>query len=170
LIRALWTGDKVTWRGIHYQTRKAKLYTRCDNPIPLFISAMVPNSARFAGNHGDGLITVGGKEPDQYCEILRNFADGAREAGKDPGDMPRMIELGVDFTADTEQAIALRKDYWAGVFIPALFTEKIYTAKMSEQNGAAVAPKRFAVACTFPPSQKNISVMLGATSIWDSTI
>ena len=52
--------------------------------------------------------------------------------------MPRMIELAADFTDDETKAIATRKNYWAEVFIPALFTEKIYTPKMSEENGKAV--------------------------------
>ena len=53
LIRRLWTGEKITHRGVYYQTRQAKLYTRPSEPIPLYISSMVPNSARFAGEHGD---------------------------------------------------------------------------------------------------------------------
>jgi coenzyme F420-dependent glucose-6-phosphate dehydrogenase len=138
LMRALWSGEKVTHRGVYYQTRQAKLYSRPAGSIPLYISAMVPNSARFAGKHGDGLITVGGYEPETYREILDNFNAGAREAGKDPAQMPRMIELGVDFNANEEEAIASRKAYWAGVFVPALFTERIYTPRMSEENGKAV--------------------------------
>jgi coenzyme F420-dependent glucose-6-phosphate dehydrogenase len=138
LIRALWTGEKVTHRGAHYQTRQAKLYTRPDEPIPIYISTMVPNSARFAGKYGDGLITVGGEEPETYREIFRNFEAGAREAGKDPSRMPRMVELAVDYTDDEEKAIESRLAYWAGTFIPALFTQKIYTPKMSEENGKVV--------------------------------
>jgi coenzyme F420-dependent glucose-6-phosphate dehydrogenase len=138
LIRALWTGDKVTHRGGYYQTRQAKLYTRPREPIPLYISTMVPNSARFAGKYGDGLITVGGEEPETYRKIFENFEAGARDAGKDQSPMPRMIELAVDYTDDEAKAIEHRKAYWAGVFIPALFTERIYTPKMSEDNGKAV--------------------------------
>ncbi len=41
---------------------------------------LVPASARFAGEYGDGLITAGGEEPDAYQEMLRNFAAGAKEA------------------------------------------------------------------------------------------
>jgi coenzyme F420-dependent glucose-6-phosphate dehydrogenase len=138
LIRALWTGDKVTHRGGYYQTRQAKLYTRPREPIPLYISTMVPNSAGFAGKYGDGLITVGGEEPETYRKIFENFEAGAKDAGKDPSPMPRMIELAVDFTDNEAEAIEYRKAYWAGVFIPALFTERIYTPKMSEDNGKAV--------------------------------
>jgi coenzyme F420-dependent glucose-6-phosphate dehydrogenase len=49
-----------------------------------------------------------------------------------------MIELGVDYTDDKAGAIAARKAFWAGTFVPALFTEKIYTPKMSETNGKVV--------------------------------
>jgi coenzyme F420-dependent glucose-6-phosphate dehydrogenase len=98
LIRALWTGEKVTHRGLYYQTRQAKLYTLPREPIPIYVSSMVPNSAQFAGKHGDGLITIGGEEPEAYCKIFENFDTGAAEAGKDPSRMPRMIELGVAYT------------------------------------------------------------------------
>jgi coenzyme F420-dependent glucose-6-phosphate dehydrogenase len=138
LIRALWSGEKITHRGVYYQTRQAKLYTLPSKPIPIYVSALVPNSARFAGKYGDGLITVGGEEPETYRKMLENFEAGAREVGKDPSKMPRLIELGVAYTDDEEKAIECRKAYWAGVFVPALFTERIYTPKMSEDNGRVV--------------------------------
>jgi coenzyme F420-dependent glucose-6-phosphate dehydrogenase len=138
LIRELWSGEPVSHHGQYYQTRRARLYTRPVQTIPIYISSMVSNSARLAGQIGDGLITVGGKEPDLYREIIRNFEAGAREAGKDPSRMPRMVELAVSYGVDEEQAIKCRKDYWAGTFIPALFTERIYTPKLSEENGKAV--------------------------------
>src|SRR5262249_59399847 len=73
LIRALWTGEKITHKGKYYQTRQAKLYTRPRDPISLYISTMVPDSARFAGKYGDGLVTVGGEDRDTYREIFPNF-------------------------------------------------------------------------------------------------
>jgi len=138
LIRELWSGEPVSHDGQYYQTRQARLYTRPSKPIPIFISSLVPNSAGIAGEIGDGLITVGGKEPDLYREIIRNFESGARSVGKDPAKMPRIVELAVSYGADEEEAIQCRKQYWAGTFIPALFTERIYTPKLSAENGKAV--------------------------------
>jgi coenzyme F420-dependent glucose-6-phosphate dehydrogenase len=138
LMRALWSGEKISHHGVYYQTRKAKLYTRPRRAIPLYISSMVPNSAEFAGKHGDGLITVGGEEPETYEKIFENFAKGAKEAGHKPARMPRIIEIAADFTDDEEKAIEHRKEYWAGAYVPALFTERIYSPEMSEQNGKAV--------------------------------
>jgi coenzyme F420-dependent glucose-6-phosphate dehydrogenase len=138
LMRALWTGEKITHRGVYYQTRQAKLYTRPKQSIPLYISSMVPNSAGFAGKYGDGLITVGGEDPDTYEKIFDNFKAGAKASGKKASQMPRMIELGVEYTDDEEAAIECRKAYWAGTFVPALFTQRIYTPEMSEENGKVV--------------------------------
>jgi coenzyme F420-dependent glucose-6-phosphate dehydrogenase len=49
-----------------------------------------------------------------------------------------MVELAVAYTDDEKKAIEYRQAYWAGTFIPALFTERIYTAKMSEDNGKVI--------------------------------
>jgi coenzyme F420-dependent glucose-6-phosphate dehydrogenase len=94
----------------------------------LYISTVAPSSAAFAGKYGDGLFTIGGKQPDLYRQLLKNFENGAREAGKDPSQMPRLIELLVEYTQDTEAAIEARRKYWAGAFV---YNQKIYTPKMS---------------------------------------
>ena len=64
LIRMLWRGEEVTYEGQYYQTRKARLFTPPASNIPIYISALVPDSATFAGKYGDGLISVGGKQPE----------------------------------------------------------------------------------------------------------
>jgi coenzyme F420-dependent glucose-6-phosphate dehydrogenase len=138
LIRQLWTGEPVSFSGQYYRTRQAKLYTRPEQPVPLYVSSMAPASARFAGRHGDGLITVGGEEPDTYRQMLREFEAGAREAGRDPAGMPRLVELGVAYTDDEAGAVAVRHQFWAGAMVPALFAHKIYTPAMSARNGKVV--------------------------------
>lgn len=138
LIRALWTGQETTFRGRFFNTCKARLYTRPETPIPLYVSSLAPGSAAFAGKHGDGLLTVGGQPPRVYEQMLREFATGAREAGKDPDRLPHLIEVPVEFTDDIAGAIQSRKRYWAATFLPALFNQKIYTPAMAELNGAAV--------------------------------
>jgi len=52
--------------------------------------------------------------------------------------MPRWVELGVAYAADEDSAVASVKQYWAGTFIPALFSERIHTPALSEENGKAV--------------------------------
>jgi coenzyme F420-dependent glucose-6-phosphate dehydrogenase len=138
LIRRLWRGQDVTFDGEYYQTRKARLFTHPQGAIPLYVSALVPESAFTAGAFGDGLMTTGGEKPEHYRELLQQFEAGAREAGKDPAQMPRLVELNVAYTDDEQGAIEPMQRYWAGTFIPALFNERIYTPKDSAKNGNVV--------------------------------
>ena len=138
LMRALWSGEQVTYEGKYYKTRKAKLYTPPAAPIPLYVSTLAPNSAAFAGKYGDGLITVGGKQPEIYQKLLEQFEKGAKEAGKDPATMPRLIELNVAYGWNIEDAIQEQLKYWAGTYVPALFDQKIYSPAMSEENGEVI--------------------------------
>ena len=141
LIRELWTGEKVTFEGCYYQTRKAKLYTLPKNEIPIYISALVPESSYIAGYYGDGLLTVGqGTEMGKYEQILSRFEQGARDAGKNPEGMPKAIELFVDYGTNVDESIEAFQKYWAGAMVPALFLNKIYTPEMSAENGKVVGP------------------------------
>ncbi len=138
LIRELWTGDQITFDGAYYTTRKARLYTPPKSRIPIIISSLVPGSSSFAGTNGDGLFTVGGQPMATYRQIIDNFEQGATDAGKDAANMPRFIELNVAYTKDKKNASAEFRKYWAGSFVPALFSQNIYTPAMSEANGAVV--------------------------------
>ncbi len=140
LIRQLWSGKEITFEGKYYRTKKARLYTPPAAPIPIYYSALAPRSAKIAGKYGDGIITVGGKQPGLYKQILQNFEDGAQQAGKNPSNMPKLLELNVEYTNDLETAIEYQQRYWAGTYVPALFNQKIYTPAMSAENGQAVGP------------------------------
>src|SRR5579883_200017 len=138
IIRALWSGEELSFEGRYYQTQKAKLYTPPTGPIPIIVSALVPHSAHFAGQYGDGLWSVGGKKPQFYQELIGSFEEGARQAGKNPKHMPRLIELTVGYAQDVDATIRERLKYWAGSHVPALFDQKIYTPTMSQENGEVV--------------------------------
>lgn len=138
LIRELWSGEKITFDGMYYCTQDAKLYTLPPQEIPIYISTMVPESAQFAGYHGDGMISVGGSKMKVYKQIIEKFENGAKRAGKDLAHMPRAVELFVAYGDRLEDSMERLHKYWAGSFIPALFTNKIYTPAMSQQNGEVV--------------------------------
>jgi len=137
LMRLLWRGDEVTFNGEYYVTRKAKLYTMPRGHIPIYISSLVPNSAFFAGYYGDGLITVA--NPHEVMKgIISNFEAGAWKAGKDPEMMPKQVEIWVAYTDDTDAAVKMFKQYWAGTMIFATHLQNIYTPEMVAINGMVV--------------------------------
>jgi F420-dependent oxidoreductase, G6PDH family len=142
LIRKLWTGEKVSFDGCYYKTKKAKLYTLPKNEIPIYISSLVPESAYIAGYYGDGLLTVGeGESLEKPKQILSEFEKGARDSGKDTESLPKAIEISVEYGVDIEASIGNFMKLWSGAAIPALFVNKIYTPEMSAQNGKVVGPE-----------------------------
>src|SRR5438045_9751129 len=71
--------------------------------------------------------------------------------------MPRLLELNGEDTPEIEGAIEAQLKYWAGTYIPALFDQKIYTPKMSQENGEAVGPDTIKkLACVSPDPDDHV--------------
>ena len=87
IIRALWAGQELAHKGTYY-TVNAKLWDTPRTPIPLLTAANGVKSMRLAGIHGDGLIT----DPLTWQQHRQQWEDGARSAGKNPSDMPVLVE------------------------------------------------------------------------------
>jgi coenzyme F420-dependent glucose-6-phosphate dehydrogenase len=62
----------------------------------------------------------------------------AKKAGRGAARLPKIIEVAADFTKDKAKAVAARKEYWAGAMVPAMFTQRLHTPKLSEANGKVV--------------------------------
>ncbi len=104
LMRRLWTEERVTFEGDYYRTDKATVYDRPDEPVPIFVAASGPLAAKLAGRVGEGFIATSGKKPELYEELNASLEEGARAAGRDPGSIPRMIEIKVSYDHDAEYA------------------------------------------------------------------
>ena len=87
IIRALWTGQPVAHRGKYY-TVNGKLYDPPPQPISLLTAANGKKSMRLAGQDGDGLIT----DPLTWKRFKSEWEGGANDAGKNPADMPVLVE------------------------------------------------------------------------------
>jgi TAT-translocated FGD2 family F420-dependent dehydrogenase len=87
IIRQLWSGQDVAFKGKYY-TVNAKLYDPPPRPIPLLAAANGKKSMRLSGQHADGLIS----DPLTWKKYKSEWEDGARSAGKNPADMPVLIE------------------------------------------------------------------------------
>jgi TAT-translocated FGD2 family F420-dependent dehydrogenase len=112
IIRALWSGRRVTHRGKYYAV-DARLYDPPAQPIPLLTAANGRKSMRLAGRHGDGLIT----DPLTWKKYKAQWQAGAKEAGKDPDTMPVLIETFVVVGGEAEAREAA--ELWR--FIPKAF-------------------------------------------------
>jgi coenzyme F420-dependent glucose-6-phosphate dehydrogenase len=119
LIRQLWSEDSVNFEGEYYKTRNATIYEKPETPVPIYIGAGGPQVAKYAGRAGDGLICTSGKGMELYSEqLLPSFSDGAKESGRNPDDLDKMIEVKVSFDTDRKRAMEDTK-IWAALALPA---------------------------------------------------
>jgi coenzyme F420-dependent glucose-6-phosphate dehydrogenase len=145
LIRLLWSDERVDFDGDFYRTRKATIYDRPDEPVPIFIAASGPLAAKLAGRLGEGFICTSGKDEALYHELLAKLAEGAEGAGRDPAAIRRMIEIKVSYDRDRElaftnthpwAALALKPEQKEGIDDP-LEMERVADANVDQ------APSRF---------------------------
>jgi F420-dependent hydroxymycolic acid dehydrogenase len=88
VIRKLWTGEQVVHTGKYYNVN-TKLYDPPAGPVPLLMAANVGPKAMYrSGQYGDGLVT----DPDSWKKHKAEFEKGAKAAGKNPRQMPVLIE------------------------------------------------------------------------------
>ena len=104
IIRQLWSGENVSYRGKYY-TVDAKLYDPPPQPIPLLTAANGRKSMRLAGQYGDGLVT----DPETWKTHKVEWQEGAHAAGKNPDEMPVLVEqyVVVGGEADAQKAAEL---------------------------------------------------------------
>ncbi len=95
IIRALFDGGYVDFRGVHFEVEAAKLWDRPDSPPPIGIAVSGPSSCELAGTAADLAIAV---EPKP--ELLDAF-DAAGGAGK-----PRVGQVPISYDPDAGAARA----------------------------------------------------------------
>jgi coenzyme F420-dependent glucose-6-phosphate dehydrogenase len=114
LIRRLWTEERVDFKGDYYETSRATIYDRPETPVPIYVAASGPLAAKLAGRVGDGFICTSGKDPDLYTSLLEKVGEGAADAGRDAGEIRRMIEIKVSYDRDLDFAYEACR-WWAAL-------------------------------------------------------
>ena len=69
VMKLLWSGDFMSFKGKYYKLQKANLYTRPASPIPIYIAASGPIVPELAGKYADGFLTIGIAE-EQHQSVL----------------------------------------------------------------------------------------------------
>lgn len=137
LIRELWRGERVSFRGQYYRTERATIYDRPEQPLPIYVAGAGPVMARYAGQAAEGFICTSGKGMELYREtLLPNVAAGLAAAGRGDDALERMIEMKVSFDPDAARA---RQDtrHWAALALSA--EEKVATEDPLEMERLADA-------------------------------
>lgn len=144
LIRALWSGDRVTFEGTYYRVSDATVYDRPEVPVPIWIGAAGPAAARLAGRVADGFITTSGKDPALYTDtLLPAVAEGLAAAGRAQDSVDRMIEVKVSYHPDLAEARE-RTRFWAPLALTPEEKSGIEDPQEMQRRGAQLPIERVA--------------------------
>jgi coenzyme F420-dependent glucose-6-phosphate dehydrogenase len=111
IMRKLFTGKDVKHSGDFYKMETMRLWTMPSEPPPIYVATAGPITAEKTGRLCDGLITVGAPE-GKIEGIFERFDKGAREAGKDPSTMPRIIQIHLSWAESDDVALANAMTEW----------------------------------------------------------
>ena len=104
IIRKLFSGKDVKHNGEYYRMETMRLWTMPEQPPPIYVATAGPITAEKTGRFCDGIITVGA--PEEKIEgVFERFEKGARDEGKDPATMPRILQLHLSWAETDEQAM-----------------------------------------------------------------
>lgn len=111
VIHRLFSGKVVKHHGQYFEVESARLYTLPATPPPIYIATSGPVNSERTGRIAEGIITVGAPD-DKIRNLLARFEKGARDAGKDPVSMPRIIQLHVSWAGSREAAVEQAVREW----------------------------------------------------------
>jgi G6PDH family F420-dependent oxidoreductase len=111
IIQKLFTGKDVKHRGEFFRMETMRLWTMPATPPPIYVATAGPLTAEKTGRLCDGIITVGAAE-EKLDAVFARFDKGAREAGKDPSTMPRVLQLHLSWAPTQEEAERNALEEW----------------------------------------------------------
>lgn len=111
LFSASIAGKDVKHSGQYYTLESTRLWTMPEVAPEILVATAGPVTAKRAGRHADGLITVGAPL-EKIAGLFDRFAAGAREAGKDPSTMPKVLQVHLSWADTDSQAMANAMTEW----------------------------------------------------------
>src|SRR5229473_3284244 len=113
VIRLVWSGG----RGLRFDGRFYHLAGLNAGPVPLhpigiWLGAYRPRMLRLIARAADGWVpSLGYLTPQQLGEAGARIDDAAREAGRDPSVIRRVLNVGEDLTADDFATLVLEHGF-----------------------------------------------------------
>jgi G6PDH family F420-dependent oxidoreductase len=111
LFAASLDGKDVKHQGRYFSMETTRLWTMPEQAPPILVATAGPINAKKTGRFADGMITVGAPL-EKIDGLFAKFAEGAREAGKDPDAMPKVLQLHLSWAETDEEALANAMTEW----------------------------------------------------------
>jgi alkanesulfonate monooxygenase SsuD/methylene tetrahydromethanopterin reductase-like flavin-dependent oxidoreductase (luciferase family) len=95
VIRAMWSGERgLRYEGRHYRLAGAHSGPVPAHPIEVWLGVYGPRALRLAGQVADGWVPSFGGDVARLAEGAARLDDAAAEAGRDPGEVRRALNVG----------------------------------------------------------------------------
>jgi G6PDH family F420-dependent oxidoreductase len=170
LMRRLWTSSSYfDFDGQFFKARNLFLYTKPRTDIKVLVSSIGEKSAQLAGMHGDGIITLGSRNPPDKIRdvVFSSFDKGAKKARKDPSKMQKSVL--VSFTLDAPNEFLRRPRGEFGNLVKGALDEP--DPRRIEQMGETAADETLLKSRTFCSSWSDVAELIwrfkkiGATQV-----
>ena len=138
-LRALWTGEAVTYDGDFFQLAGARMSFSPSHPIPIYIAATGPQMLRLTGRIADGVVLSGGLTVRHVNYSLGRIAEGARSAGRDPAEVRNAAFLYFSVSADGREAVDFLRGRLAFLFRNRAMADNIRSSGLPIDHEAIVA-------------------------------
>jgi G6PDH family F420-dependent oxidoreductase len=111
IIRKLFSGKDVKHAGDYYKMETLRLWTMPEQLPPIYVATAGPVTAEKTGRLCDGIITVGAPE-EKIGTVFERFEKGAREAGRDPSKLHKILQLHLSWAPTDEEAMRNAMTEW----------------------------------------------------------
>ncbi len=133
VMRALWRGEEVDHRGL-VTVDRARLWTLPEEAPRLVAGAVSPETAAWAAEWADGLITI-----NQAPDALRAVVGAYRDAG---GRGALHLQAHCSWAPTQDEALAIAVDQWRSNCVPSTLSWELET------------PEQFEAATRFVPAEE----------------
>src|SRR5687767_4563754 len=126
VMRELWTGDEVTFRGRHYTVENARIYSLPERPPEVHVSGFGPKATDLAARIGDGYVSV---MPN------KELVDLYRSRG---GRGPASAGIKVCWGPDEEECAKTAHRLWRTSGVPGELSQELRTPALFDQAATLV--------------------------------
>ncbi len=126
VIRELWSGEEITFRGAHYTVENARLYTLPERPPPIVMSGFGPKATKLAASIADGYVNT---SPN------KQLVDTYRGAG---GRGDAQAGLKVCWGPDADECVEIAHRLWRSSGVPGELSQELRSPALFEQAAELV--------------------------------
>jgi len=155
IIRRLWSGERTTFDGAHYQLLDAPFQPKSLQPggLPVLIGGSGPRMMRLIARHADIWNGIG--TPDEVAELNKRIDEACAAEGRNPATLIRSVSPSINLLASANAFLDGAEAYHAAGF------QQIY---FPWPRVEAEVPVLRAVARDILPQLRNQSASAGAGS------